>query len=119
MAHSCSVSDLLDYISPDQDSKGSDSQRKQRRAKVGIYFLLRWDLGTYWFMLTVLQQEVKIHILMLFCEPSISLAIIFSQLSFISAFICFGLVRFLSMDRKHKQFNSGTIVPTPTFKGYV
>uniref|UniRef100_A0A2N9HLW1 CLU central domain-containing protein n=1 Tax=Fagus sylvatica TaxID=28930 RepID=A0A2N9HLW1_FAGSY len=29
-----SVSDLLDYISPDQDSKGSDSQRKQRRAKV-------------------------------------------------------------------------------------
>ncbi|XP_022721198.1 protein TSS-like isoform X2 [Durio zibethinus] len=29
-----SVSDLLDYISPDQDSKGSDVQRKQRRAKV-------------------------------------------------------------------------------------
>ncbi|XP_030970958.1 protein TSS [Quercus lobata] len=29
-----SVSDLLDYISPDQDLKGSDSQRKQRRAKV-------------------------------------------------------------------------------------
>lgn len=29
-----SVSDLLDYISPDQDSKVSDAQRKQRRAKV-------------------------------------------------------------------------------------
>ncbi|XVF24750.1 hypothetical protein REPUB_Repub13aG0153900 [Reevesia pubescens] len=29
-----SVSDLLDYISPDQDSKGSDVQKKQRRAKV-------------------------------------------------------------------------------------
>ncbi|KAK6263688.1 hypothetical protein SCA6_019122 [Theobroma cacao] len=29
-----SVSDLLDYISPDQDSKGSDVHRKQRRAKV-------------------------------------------------------------------------------------
>ncbi|XWS11769.1 hypothetical protein CRYUN_Cryun37aG0028600 [Craigia yunnanensis] len=29
-----SVSDLLDYISPDQDSKGTDVQRKQRRAKV-------------------------------------------------------------------------------------
>ncbi|KAK8514278.1 hypothetical protein V6N12_008989 [Hibiscus sabdariffa] len=29
-----SVSDLLDYISPDQDSKGSDVQRKQRRSKV-------------------------------------------------------------------------------------
>ncbi|XP_015870545.3 protein REDUCED CHLOROPLAST COVERAGE 3 isoform X1 [Ziziphus jujuba] len=29
-----SVSDLLDYISPDQDSKGSDAQRRQRRAKV-------------------------------------------------------------------------------------
>ncbi|GLT57310.1 hypothetical protein SLA2020_302920 [Shorea laevis] len=29
-----SVSDLLDYISPDQDSKGIDAQRKQRRAKV-------------------------------------------------------------------------------------
>ncbi|KAJ7951921.1 Tetratricopeptide repeat (TPR)-like superfamily protein [Quillaja saponaria] len=29
-----SVSDLLDYISPDQDSKGSEAQRKQRRAKV-------------------------------------------------------------------------------------
>lgn len=29
-----SVSDLLDYISPDQDSKGGDAQRKQRRAKV-------------------------------------------------------------------------------------
>ncbi|XVF86410.1 hypothetical protein PTKIN_Ptkin18bG0037600 [Pterospermum kingtungense] len=29
-----SVSDLLDYISPHQDSKGSDVQRKQRRAKV-------------------------------------------------------------------------------------
>ncbi|KAF5466795.1 hypothetical protein F2P56_016690 [Juglans regia] len=28
-----SVSDLLDYISPDQDSKGSDAQKKQRRAK--------------------------------------------------------------------------------------
>ena len=34
MTISCSVSDLLDYISPDQDSKGSDVQRKQRRAKV-------------------------------------------------------------------------------------
>ncbi|XP_050233705.1 protein REDUCED CHLOROPLAST COVERAGE 3 [Mercurialis annua] len=29
-----SVSDLLDYINPDQDSRGSDAQRKQRRAKV-------------------------------------------------------------------------------------
>ncbi|KAJ6348343.1 hypothetical protein OIU76_004753 [Salix suchowensis] len=29
-----SVSDLLDYISPDQDSRGSDAHRKQRRAKV-------------------------------------------------------------------------------------
>ncbi|KAF3450909.1 hypothetical protein FNV43_RR06998 [Rhamnella rubrinervis] len=29
-----SVSDLLDFISPDQDSKGSDAQRRQRRAKV-------------------------------------------------------------------------------------
>ncbi|XVF26533.1 hypothetical protein REPUB_Repub14bG0025400 [Reevesia pubescens] len=29
-----SVSDLLDYISPDQDSKGSDAQRKKRRAQV-------------------------------------------------------------------------------------
>ncbi|KAB2077912.1 hypothetical protein ES319_A06G125800v1 [Gossypium barbadense] len=29
-----SVSDLLNYISPDQDSKGSDVQRKQRRSKV-------------------------------------------------------------------------------------
>ncbi|KAJ4851671.1 hypothetical protein Tsubulata_014495 [Turnera subulata] len=29
-----SVSDLLDYISPDQDSKGNDTQRKHRRAKV-------------------------------------------------------------------------------------
>lgn len=29
-----SVSDLLDYISPDQDSRGSDALRKQRRAKV-------------------------------------------------------------------------------------
>ncbi|XP_062089907.1 protein REDUCED CHLOROPLAST COVERAGE 3 [Humulus lupulus] len=29
-----SVSDLLDYISPDQDSKGSDAQKRQRRAKV-------------------------------------------------------------------------------------
>ncbi|KAL5575770.1 hypothetical protein UlMin_017469, partial [Ulmus minor] len=29
-----SVSDLLDFISPDQDSKGNDAQRKQRRAKV-------------------------------------------------------------------------------------
>ncbi|KAK9282399.1 hypothetical protein L1049_005316 [Liquidambar formosana] len=29
-----SVSDLLDYISPDQDSKGAEAQRKQRRAKV-------------------------------------------------------------------------------------
>lgn len=28
-----SVSDLLDYISPDQDSKGGDAQRK-RRSKV-------------------------------------------------------------------------------------
>ncbi|PPR94814.1 hypothetical protein GOBAR_AA25856 [Gossypium barbadense] len=28
------VSDLLNYISPDQDSKGSDVQRKQRRSKV-------------------------------------------------------------------------------------
>ena len=26
----CSVSDLLDYISPDQDSKGGDAQRKRR-----------------------------------------------------------------------------------------
>lgn len=31
----CSVSDLLDFISPDQDSKGGDAQRK-RRAKVII-----------------------------------------------------------------------------------
>ncbi|KAF2301396.1 hypothetical protein GH714_023614 [Hevea brasiliensis] len=29
-----SVSDLLDYISPDQDSRRGDSQKKQRRAKV-------------------------------------------------------------------------------------
>ncbi|XVE89045.1 hypothetical protein DITRI_Ditri19aG0118400 [Diplodiscus trichospermus] len=29
-----SVSDLLNYISPDQDSRGTDVQRKQRRAKV-------------------------------------------------------------------------------------
>ncbi|CAI0422468.1 unnamed protein product [Linum tenue] len=29
-----SVSDLLDYINPDQDSRGSDTQRKHRRAKV-------------------------------------------------------------------------------------
>ncbi|KAF4399754.1 hypothetical protein G4B88_022837 [Cannabis sativa] len=29
-----SVSDLLDFISPDQDSKGSDAQKRQRRAKV-------------------------------------------------------------------------------------
>ncbi|KAE8709151.1 putative Cupredoxin superfamily protein [Hibiscus syriacus] len=29
-----SVSDLLDYISPDQYSKGSDAQRKQRRSKI-------------------------------------------------------------------------------------
>lgn len=29
-----SVSDLLDYISPGQDSKGSEAHRKQRRAKV-------------------------------------------------------------------------------------
>lgn len=29
-----SVSDLLDYISPDQDLKGRDAQRKHRRAKV-------------------------------------------------------------------------------------
>ncbi|KAG6575607.1 Protein TSS, partial [Cucurbita argyrosperma subsp. sororia] len=29
-----SVSDLLDYISPDQDPKGNDTQRKHRRAKV-------------------------------------------------------------------------------------
>ncbi|EEF44839.1 eukaryotic translation initiation factor 3 subunit, putative [Ricinus communis] len=29
-----SVSDLLDYISPDQDSRGSEAQRKQRRVKV-------------------------------------------------------------------------------------
>lgn len=29
-----SVSDLLDYISPDQDLKGNDTQRKHRRAKV-------------------------------------------------------------------------------------
>ncbi|KAJ4718445.1 Tetratricopeptide repeat (TPR)-like superfamily protein [Melia azedarach] len=29
-----SVSDLLDFISPDQDSKGSEAHRKQRRAKV-------------------------------------------------------------------------------------
>ncbi|XP_021639689.2 protein REDUCED CHLOROPLAST COVERAGE 3 isoform X2 [Hevea brasiliensis] len=29
-----SVSDLLDYISPDQDSRRSDSHKKQRRAKV-------------------------------------------------------------------------------------
>ncbi|PON35972.1 N-terminal acetyltransferase A, auxiliary subunit [Parasponia andersonii] len=29
-----SVSDLLDYISPDQDSKGSEAQKRQRRAKV-------------------------------------------------------------------------------------
>ncbi|WCJ40513.1 Tetratricopeptide repeat (TPR)-like superfamily protein [Euphorbia peplus] len=29
-----SVSDLLDYISPDQDSRGSDAQRKHRRAKI-------------------------------------------------------------------------------------
>ncbi|XP_019445087.1 PREDICTED: protein TSS-like [Lupinus angustifolius] len=29
-----SVSDLLDFISPDQDSKGNDAQRKQRRAKI-------------------------------------------------------------------------------------
>ncbi|GMN49976.1 hypothetical protein TIFTF001_019146 [Ficus carica] len=29
-----SVTDLLDYISPYQDSKGSDAQRRQRRAKV-------------------------------------------------------------------------------------
>ncbi|KAJ1429145.1 Tetratricopeptide-like helical domain superfamily [Sesbania bispinosa] len=28
-----SVSDLLDFISPDNDSKGNDTQRKQRRAK--------------------------------------------------------------------------------------
>ncbi|KAK7349129.1 hypothetical protein VNO77_06240 [Canavalia gladiata] len=28
-----SVSDLLDFISPDNDSKGNDAQRKQRRAK--------------------------------------------------------------------------------------
>ncbi|GAY62755.1 hypothetical protein CUMW_220300, partial [Citrus unshiu] len=29
-----SVSDLLDYISPGQDSKRSEAHRKQRRAKV-------------------------------------------------------------------------------------
>ncbi|TKY64584.1 TSS protein [Spatholobus suberectus] len=29
-----SVSDLLDFISPDNDSKGNDAQRKQRRAKI-------------------------------------------------------------------------------------
>ncbi|XP_065865568.1 protein REDUCED CHLOROPLAST COVERAGE 3 [Euphorbia lathyris] len=29
-----SVSDLLDYISPDQDSRGSDTQKKHRRAKI-------------------------------------------------------------------------------------
>ncbi|KAL1292751.1 hypothetical protein HN51_053310 [Arachis hypogaea] len=29
-----SVSDLMDFISPDQDSKGNDTQRKQRRAKI-------------------------------------------------------------------------------------
>ncbi|KAF5739070.1 hypothetical protein HS088_TW12G00268 [Tripterygium wilfordii] len=29
-----SVSDLLDFISPDQDSKGADAQKKQRRVKV-------------------------------------------------------------------------------------
>ena len=30
----CSVSDLLDFISPEQESKGNDYQRKQRRAKI-------------------------------------------------------------------------------------
>lgn len=30
----CSVSDLLDYISSDQDFKRSDVHKKQRRAKV-------------------------------------------------------------------------------------
>ncbi|KAF7814390.1 protein TSS isoform X1 [Senna tora] len=29
-----SVSDLLDFISPEQDSKGNEAQRKQRRAKI-------------------------------------------------------------------------------------
>ncbi|KAI4329360.1 hypothetical protein L6164_021631 [Bauhinia variegata] len=29
-----SVSDLLDFISPEQDSKGNDAQRKQRRTKI-------------------------------------------------------------------------------------
>ncbi|KAJ4718452.1 Tetratricopeptide repeat (TPR)-like superfamily protein [Melia azedarach] len=34
-----SVSDLLDFIRPDQDSKGSEAHRKQRRAKVvDIYY---------------------------------------------------------------------------------
>ncbi|KAF2323189.1 hypothetical protein GH714_033989 [Hevea brasiliensis] len=33
--HLC-VSDLLDYISPDQDSRGSDAQKKQQRVKVAL-----------------------------------------------------------------------------------
>lgn len=42
----CSVSDLLDYISPDQDPKGGDAQRKQRRAKVVTYLTL-FSVCTY------------------------------------------------------------------------
>ncbi|KAH9666958.1 protein TSS [Citrus sinensis] len=44
-----SVSDLLDYISPGQDSKRSEAHRKQRRAKIGFgileYTLLAYSFG--------------------------------------------------------------------------
>lgn len=36
----CSVSDLLDFITPDQYSKVNDAHRKQRRTKVDTFFLL-------------------------------------------------------------------------------
>lgn len=35
-----SVSDLLDFISPDQDPKSSDAQKKHRRSKVSNQFEL-------------------------------------------------------------------------------
>ncbi|KAH9666971.1 tetratricopeptide repeat (TPR)-like superfamily protein [Citrus sinensis] len=44
-----SVSDLLDYISPGQDSKRSEAHRKQRRAKLGFGILEYTLLAAYSF----------------------------------------------------------------------